>query len=95
MSILTDATDILGVRDLFTLYKGINQVKIDNRLADSTNTINELNASATLQRLQNEAIQNQEMLKEQSFLGEGWQKYAGYGLLALAAVAAGYLLIKK
>lgn len=85
----------IGVRDLFTIYKDINQAKIDRSYAESANTINELNASATLLRLQNEARQIDAFNTGQYTNSANMTKYLGYGLLAAAALAAGYLLVKK
>ncbi|MES2637418.1 MAG: hypothetical protein V4605_08850 [Pseudomonadota bacterium] len=87
----------LGVRDVFTIYKDINQAKIDRDFSDSQNTINELNASATLLRLQNEARQTEAFNSGQfnPNAASDMKKYLGYGLLAAAALAAGYLLVKK
>lgn len=100
MGIYDDATKILGfgsVAESFNLYKQINQVKIDNAFARSQNTINELNASASLQRLNNDAVRapvNNGMLNPFAG-GADMKKYLGYGLLAAAGLATAYLLIKK
>lgn len=97
MSIFSEVNDVLGVSDAFSLYKGINQIKIDNAFSRSQNTINELNASASLQRLNNDAVRAP--LNDGTFNpfagGADTKKYIGYGLLALAGLAAAYLLIKK
>ena len=97
MEILGEIKNVLGVGDAFTLWKAINQSKIDNAYARSQNTINELNASAALQRLNNGAVQNQQAERPQfnPFAATDSKKMLGYALLATAALAAGYLLLKK
>lgn len=94
MSTLDDIKDTLGVRDLFSAYKGINQIKIDNAFAKSQNTINELNASYSLQRLNNGAVTGANQVFNPN-AATGTNKMLGYALLAAAALAAGYLLVKK
>ena len=95
--LVSQVTNVIGVKDAFTLWKEINQQRINSNFARSQNTINELNASATLQRLQNETVQRNEQFNNgqfNPFANTMNKKYMGYALLAAAAVAA-YLLIKN
>lgn len=97
MGILSDAQSVLGVSDAFSLWKAINQANIDKNYANSQNTINELNASASLQRLNNDAVRaplNQGRLNPFAG-GTDVKQYLGYALLAVATLASVYLLIKK
>lgn len=101
MGILNDVQSVLGVGDAFSLWKAINQANIDKAYSQSQNTINELNASATLQRLNNEAAQKYQTNRDgglNPFTGGGGtdsKKMLGYALIGVAALASVYLLIKK
>ena len=101
MGILSDVQSVLGVGDAFTVWKAINQANIDKAYNQSQNTINELNASATLQRLNNEAVQISQANRDSGFNpfagggGTDSKKMLGYALIGVAALASVYLLTKK
>lgn len=89
-----DASSVLGVKDAFSLYKGINEINLAKSFQKSQNYINELNATAAIGRLQNQALSgnssNLNPIAQSSTI-----KYLGYGALAVAGLAAAYLLLRK
>jgi len=96
MGLLSDflgtAQEVIGVKDAFSLYKEINQANLSKSFNNSQNTINELQASVELLRLQNQAAQQAVMNTTQT---ADYKKYLGYGALFVAAGVAVYLLVKK
>lgn len=96
---LDEIKSVIGVSDAFSLWKAINQAKIDKAYSNSQNTIAELNASATLMRLNNQAVQSAEVNRGGALnpfaAGGDSGKMLGYALIGAAALASVYLLLKK
>ena len=63
MGILTDITDVVGVKDAFTLYKSINEANLAKSFQKSQNYINEIKATAEIGRLQNQVLWEQQQIQ--------------------------------
>lgn len=101
MSLLSDVLgttqDVVGVKNLAEYFTLKNQLEINKGTAKTNNTINELNASADLLRLQNQARQTELAASKASnpFANIDAKKIGGYALLAIGAYAAFKLLTAK
>jgi len=100
MSLITDilgtTQEVLGVKNLAEYFTLKNQLTIDKGVMGTSNTIAQLNATADLLRLQNQAIQNQTAAANAgSIFGNiDVKKLGGYALLAGGAYLAYKFLVK-
>lgn len=86
-----------GVKDVFELYKGINQANLDKSYQRSQNNINEWNAKASLLSQQMQRNKNQS-LSTGGYSAAGSaidaKKYIGIGLIAVGVLGAIYMVTK-
>lgn len=85
MSIISDVTDVIGIKSLADFYVLKNTAKLQEGLAKSQNTINELTARAELTKAQTALAQSLVIDPQKSragtIAGIDSKKIIGFGLL--------------
>jgi len=91
---ILDGIKSVSVKDIFTGYATIEQLKINSGMAKSQNNVAEWNAQASLLSLQQQQLFNQQQMaaKNSLFGGNG---NAILVFAALAAVAVGVYVVAK